>query len=159
MARARGRPSPPRRRSATKRHGWALAQRVVYRRRAVSIVSGCRQAQTGSGCRQCPGCVRVCVPMPKRILVVDDDPAQRRILEELIKRFGFETKSAGSGAQALHLLDAPDRGAISLVLLDLVMPDLDGLGVLERLAGMPGAPPVIVQTAHGSLDHAISAMR
>jgi DNA-binding NtrC family response regulator len=97
--------------------------------------------------------------MPKRILVVDDDPAQRRILEELIKRFGFETKSAGSGAQALHLLDAPDRGAISLVLLDLVMPDLDGLGVLERLAGMPGAPPVIVQTAHGSLDHAISAMR
>jgi DNA-binding NtrC family response regulator len=97
--------------------------------------------------------------MPKRILVVDDDPAQRRILEELLKRFGFETKSAGSGAQALHLLDAPDRGAISLVLLDLVMPDLDGLGVLERLAGMSGAPPVIVQTAHGSLDHAISAMR
>ena len=34
--------------------------------------------------------------MPKRILVVDDDPAQRRILEELLKRFGFETKSAGS---------------------------------------------------------------
>jgi DNA-binding NtrC family response regulator len=97
--------------------------------------------------------------MPKRILVVDDDPAQRRILEELIKRFGFETKTAGSGEQALQLLDSPDRGAISLVLLDLVMPGLDGLGVLERLAAMPGAPPVIVQTAHGSLDHAIGAMR
>jgi DNA-binding NtrC family response regulator len=97
--------------------------------------------------------------MPKRILVVDDDPAQRRILEELIKRFGYEAKAVASGEQAIELLQSPDRGAVSLVLLDLVMPGLDGLGVLERLAAVPGAPPVIVQTAHGSLDHAIGAMR
>ena len=83
--------------------------------------------------------------MPKRILVVDDDPAQRRIPKNSKAVRLRDQKSASSGAQALHLLDAP-TAARRHVLLDLVMPDLDGLGVLERLAGMSGAPPVIVQT-------------
>jgi len=97
--------------------------------------------------------------MAKRVLIVDDDPAQRRILEELIKRFGFETKTVGSGAQALALLEGAERGTISLVLLDLVMPEMDGMAVLERVHGKSGTPPVIVLTAHGSIDSAISAMR
>ena len=97
--------------------------------------------------------------MAKRILIVDDDPAQRRILEETIKRMGFETKTSNSGEQTVQLLEGADRTAISLVLLDLVMPGLDGMGVLERLSGKPGVPPVIVQTAHGSIDTAINAMR
>jgi DNA-binding NtrC family response regulator len=97
--------------------------------------------------------------MVKRVLVVDDDPAQRRILEETIKRLGFEVRTAASGAQALSLLDGPEKGAISLILLDLVMPELDGMGVLEKLSGRSGVPPVIVQTAHGSIDSAINAMR
>ncbi|MCB1513586.1 MAG: sigma-54-dependent Fis family transcriptional regulator [Hyphomicrobiaceae bacterium] len=97
--------------------------------------------------------------MAKRVLIVDDDPAQRRILEETIRRMGFETKSLSSGESAVELLDGPDRANISLVLLDLVMPGLDGMAVLDRLAGKPGLPPIIVQTAHGSIDTAISAMR
>ncbi|MDX2309294.1 MAG: sigma-54 dependent transcriptional regulator [Hyphomicrobium sp.] len=97
--------------------------------------------------------------MAKRVLIVDDDPAQRRILEEMIKRLGFETRSTNSGEQALQILDGPDRGSISLVLLDLVMPGLDGMGVLDRLNGRAGIPPIIVQTAHGSIDAAINAMR
>ena len=97
--------------------------------------------------------------MAKRILIVDDDPAQRRILEETIKRMGFETKTANSGDLAVSILEGPDRPAISLVLLDLVMPGLDGMGVLEKLSLKPGMPPVIVQTAHGSIDTAINAMR
>jgi len=97
--------------------------------------------------------------MVKRVLVVDDDPAQRRILEETIKRLGFEVRTAASGAQALGMLDGPEKGTIALILLDLVMPELDGMGVLERLAGKSGVPPVIVQTAHGSIDSAINAMR
>ncbi|MFN0219469.1 MAG: sigma-54-dependent transcriptional regulator [Hyphomicrobium sp.] len=97
--------------------------------------------------------------MSKRVLIVDDDPAQRRILEETIKRFGFETKTCGSGEQALQILDGADKDSISLVLLDLVMPGVDGMAVLERLADKPGAPPVIVQTAHGSIETAIKAMR
>ena len=97
--------------------------------------------------------------MSKRVLIVDDDPAQRRILEETIKRLGFETKTCGSGDHALQVLDSEDHGGISLVLLDLVMPGIDGMGVMERVASKAGMPPIIVQTAHGSIDTAISAMR
>ena len=96
--------------------------------------------------------------MPKLVLIVDDDPAQRRILESTIKRLGYETKTAQSGEQALQLLEGPEQSAIALVLLDLVMPGLDGIEVLRRVA-QNGGPPIIVQTANGSLDTAIGAMR
>ncbi|HEX2840307.1 sigma-54 dependent transcriptional regulator [Hyphomicrobium sp.] len=96
--------------------------------------------------------------MAKRILIVDDDPAQRRILEETVKRFGFETRSTNSGEQALEVLEGSDRNSISLVLLDLVMPGIGGMAVLERLKGK-ASPPVIVLTANGSVDTAISAIR
>jgi DNA-binding NtrC family response regulator len=97
--------------------------------------------------------------MVKSLLIVDDDPTQRRILEETIKRLGFGTKTASSGEQALQIIEGPERGEISLVLLDLVMGGLDGMGVLDKLNGKPGIPPIIVQTAHGSIEAAINAMR
>ena len=97
--------------------------------------------------------------MVKSLLIVDDDPAQRRILEETIKRLGFDTKSVSSGEQALQILEGQERGQFSLVLLDLVMDGIDGMAVLDRLSGKPGLPPIIVQTAHGSIDAAINAMR
>ena len=97
--------------------------------------------------------------MAKRVLIVDDDPVQRRLLEEMIKRLGFETKTAGSGDSALQILEGDDKDSISLVLLDLVMPGTDGMAVLDRLQSKPGVPPIIVQTANGSIDAAIAAMR
>jgi DNA-binding NtrC family response regulator len=97
--------------------------------------------------------------MPKLVLIVDDDPAQRRILEETIKRLGFETRTAQGGEQALQILEGPDHSSVALVLLDLVMPGMNGTEVLKRLSAKPGSPPVIVQTAHGSIDAAINAMR
>ena len=97
--------------------------------------------------------------MSKRVLIVDDDPAQRRILEETLKRLGYETKTAVSGEQMLTVLDGPEGASINLVLLDLVMPGLGGMGVLEAMQSKAGMPPVIVQTANGSIDTAISAMR
>ncbi|MEE8297138.1 MAG: sigma-54 dependent transcriptional regulator [Hyphomicrobium sp.] len=97
--------------------------------------------------------------MVKSVLIVDDDPAQRRILEETIKRLGFEARTASSGEEALQLLEGSERTPIAVVLLDLIMSGLDGMAVLERLKGRPGSPPVIVQTAHGSIDAAIKAMR
>jgi DNA-binding NtrC family response regulator len=97
--------------------------------------------------------------MSKRVLIVDDDPAQRRILEETLKRLGFETKSATSGEQALAVLESPEAASISLVLLDLVMPGVNGMAVLAKIGARPGMPPVIVQTANGSIDAAIQAMR
>ena len=97
--------------------------------------------------------------MPKRVLVVDDDPAQRRILEEVIKRFGYHVSTAESGDKALAALKSDTTGEISLVLLDLVMPGTDGLAVLSAMRSLPKRPPAIVQTAHGSIDAAITAMR
>ena len=97
--------------------------------------------------------------MSKCVLIVDDDPAQRRILEATLNRLGYKTKSAASGEQMLALLNGPEAAVVSLVLLDLVMPGLDGMAVLAKLQATSGMPPVIVQTANGSIDAAISAMR
>jgi DNA-binding NtrC family response regulator len=97
--------------------------------------------------------------MPKRVLVVDDDPAQRRILEEVIKRFGYLVATADSGDKALAALRDDASGEICLVLLDLVMPGTDGMAVLSAMRSLPRKPPTIVQTAHGGIDTAITAMR
>ena len=97
--------------------------------------------------------------MSKLVLIVDDDPVQRRILEEAIKRLGYETRIAQGGEQALKFLEGPDHAAIALVLLDLVMPGLNGMDVLRRVAHNATVPPIIVQTANGSIDTAIAAMR
>jgi len=97
--------------------------------------------------------------MPKCVLVVDDDPSQRRILEESIKRFGYHVATADSGETALAALKADSSGEICLVLLDLIMPGTDGLAVLSAMRALPRKPPSIVQTAHGSIDAAIMAMR
>lgn len=96
--------------------------------------------------------------MAKCVLIVDDDPIQRRLLEESIKKFGYIAKTVESGEQALSLLQ-DDAQSISLVLLDLVMPDLSGMELLEKLQPTHPHLPIIVQTAHGSIDTAIGAMR
>ncbi|MCA0399253.1 MAG: sigma-54 dependent transcriptional regulator [Proteobacteria bacterium] len=97
--------------------------------------------------------------MSANILVVDDDPVQRRLLTEMVRRFGYEPEAVESGAQALDRLNDKGRPPIGAMVLDLVMPDLDGMAVLERLAGREDRPAVIVQTAHGSIETVISAMR
>jgi DNA-binding NtrC family response regulator len=97
--------------------------------------------------------------MAALILVVDDDPIQRRLLEAMIRRFGYEVESADAGEAALSRLQAADRPSVDLVILDLVMPDLDGMGVLERMRRAELTAPTIVQTAHGSIEAVISAMR
>jgi DNA-binding NtrC family response regulator len=95
--------------------------------------------------------------MAARVLVVDDDPVQRRILDNMVRKFGHESVVAESGDQAARLLAGSEP--IDCVVLDLVMPDLDGLGVLARMREAGNNAPVIVQTAHGGIDNAVSAMR
>jgi DNA-binding NtrC family response regulator len=97
--------------------------------------------------------------MPTRVLVVDDDPVQRRLLEAMLRRFEYEPILAEGGEQALLLLDTPDRGGIDCMVLDLVMPELDGLGLLGRMRERSIDTPVIVQTAQGSIDTVVTAMR
>src|SRR5271170_4822640 len=98
-------------------------------------------------------------PMAALILVVDDDPIQRRLLEAMIRRFGYEVECVEAGEAALSRLQSGDRPPVDLVILDLVMPDLDGMGVLERMRRSEMNTPTIVQTAHGSIEAVISAMR
>jgi len=97
--------------------------------------------------------------MSPKILIVDDDPVQRRLLEVLVHRFGFGAETAASGALALERLADPLAPRVDLMILDLVMPGLDGMAVLGRLRGAPFAVPVIVQTTQGALEAAVCALR
>ena len=97
--------------------------------------------------------------MSERILIVDDDPVQRRLLENMIVRAGYEAVVVDGGDAAATLLTGPEDARIDAVVLDLVMPDLDGLGVLGKMRAAGLAIPVIVQTAHGGIDNVVNAMR
>jgi len=97
--------------------------------------------------------------MSGRVLIVDDDPVQCRLLDGMLQKFGYETAVLDNGDAALSLLAGPDGARIDCVILDLVMPNLDGLGVLARLRQAAIKVPVIVQTAHGGIDNVVSAMR
>ena len=93
------------------------------------------------------------------ILIADDDPIQRRLLESIVRRSGYDVESVESGEAALSRLQAAEKPAVNLVILDLVMPDLDGMSVLSRMHERDIRIPAIVQTAHGSIETVISAMR
>ena len=81
--------------------------------------------------------------MSERILIVDDDPVQRRLLDNMVRRFGYEAVLAEGGAEAMRLLTAAEGPAFDAVVLDLVMPGLDGHGVLARLREGGVSLPII----------------
>ncbi|WP_375452197.1 sigma-54-dependent transcriptional regulator [uncultured Devosia sp.] len=92
-----------------------------------------------------------------RVLIVDDDPVQLRLTAEVANRAGFKPLLATGGEQALAIL-REDRN-IGAMILDLVMPDLDGMGVMEVMTREGLATPVIIQTANASLETVVTAMR
>jgi DNA-binding NtrC family response regulator len=96
--------------------------------------------------------------MAERVLIVDDDPVQRRLVENMVGKAGYETATVDGGEAALKLMLA-EGTAFDCIVLDLVMPDLDGLGVLARMREARLDIPVIVQTAHGGIDNVVTAMR
>jgi len=97
--------------------------------------------------------------MSERVLIVDDDPVARRLLDNMVRKSGYEPVLAEGGDAAAKLLAGPEAARIDAVILDLVMPDLDGLGVLARMREAGLNIPVIVQTAHGGIDNVVNAMR
>src|SRR4030088_1307805 len=97
--------------------------------------------------------------MAATILIADDDAVQRRLVENMVQKCGYETVVVDSGDAAIAMLTAPDAKAIDAVVLDLVMPGLDGMGVLAKIREAGLNVPVIVQTAHGGIDNVVSAMR
>jgi DNA-binding NtrC family response regulator len=92
-----------------------------------------------------------------RVLVVDDDPVQLRLTAEIANKAGFKPLTATGGEAALAML-REDRN-IGAMILDLVMPDLDGMGVMDAMRREGLTTPVIIQTANASLETVISAMR
>jgi two-component system, NtrC family, response regulator HydG len=94
--------------------------------------------------------------MDARILVVDDDQSMCDLLEASLSRLGYEVETRTSARDALELVAAVE---FDIVLTDLDMADLGGLDLCERVMGTRPDVPVIVVTAHGSLEAAIGAMR
>lgn len=94
--------------------------------------------------------------MQEPILIVDDDPVQRRLSEAVLLRAGFNVVTVDNGKTALAKLETE---AFSAVLLDMMMPGIDGAGVLSGLAQLGVATPVVVQTAQGSIDAAVKMVR
>ena len=90
--------------------------------------------------------------MSARILIADDEPIQQRLLETLCHRFGYEAEAAGSGQEALARLNSPGADPISLLILDLVMPDLDGMAVLARLKEAGATLPIIALASQGGIE-------
>ncbi|UGY17605.1 sigma-54 dependent transcriptional regulator [Bradyrhizobium septentrionale] len=97
--------------------------------------------------------------MAATILIADDDAVQRRLVENMVQKCGYEPLVVDSGDAAIAALTASETQAIDAVVLDLVMPGLDGLGVLAKIREAGLNVPVIVQTAHGGIDNVVSAMR
>jgi DNA-binding NtrC family response regulator len=97
--------------------------------------------------------------MAATILIADDDAVQRRLVENMVQKCGYETLVVDSGDAAIAMLTEPDEQAIDALVLDLVMPGLDGMGVLAQIRDAGLTLPVIVQTAHGGIDNVVSAMR
>ncbi|PIE67171.1 MAG: DNA-binding response regulator [Deltaproteobacteria bacterium] len=90
------------------------------------------------------------------ILVVDDEKNYTLILTAVLEDAGFETLSANSGAEALAILSESD---VDLVLTDMKMPQMDGIDLLERIKKEDADLPVIMMTAHGTVEKAVEAMQ
>ena len=97
--------------------------------------------------------------MPQTVLIVDDDPTQRRLLEAVVTRSGYRVKQAASGREALAALAEAGADPVDLMLLDLVMPELDGYSVLEKVKADYPSLPVIVLTAQSGVETIVKAMR
>ncbi len=97
--------------------------------------------------------------MPASVLIVDDDPVQRRLLEAALGKAGHATLTADSGEAGLAALEGPRGGDIGAVVLDLIMPGMGGLAMLAAMREREIAIPVVVQTAQGGIETVVSAMR
>ncbi|MFQ5793404.1 MAG: sigma-54-dependent transcriptional regulator, partial [Acidobacteriota bacterium] len=90
------------------------------------------------------------------VLLVDDDPAFRKILSQELVSMGFELDSAGDGRKALAQLKRRD---FDVVLLDIKMPEMDGVEVLRVIKSETPLTEVVMLTGHGTLDTAVDSMK
>jgi DNA-binding NtrC family response regulator len=91
-----------------------------------------------------------------RILIVDDDPGQRSLLDSFLRSQGFETVPVASGELALATLQA---GGISMMISDVRMPGLSGLETMRRARQEHAVLPILLVTAYADIREAVGAMR
>lgn len=94
--------------------------------------------------------------MVKTVLIVDDDPTQRRLLQAVIEKQGYRAETAEGGEAALDRLATP---GVDVMLLDLIMPGMDGMETMEAVKAKQPDLPIIVLTASGGIDTVVAAMR
>lgn len=96
--------------------------------------------------------------MAKTVLIIDDDPTQRRLLTAAVEKAGFAARTAPDGETGLAIATDKNAGA-DVVLLDLTMPGMSGQETLEALAERRGDLPVIMLTATSGIDTIVTSMR
>ena len=96
------------------------------------------------------------LPERKQILVVDDEPNLRRVLSAQLERDGYDVHTAEDGEQALLILK---ENHLDLVITDLRMPKVDGMELLRRALELDDELPVVMITAHGTVDNAVEALK
>lgn len=94
--------------------------------------------------------------MTEKILVVDDELNMRLVLKALLNKEGYDVATASDGVEALKVLKS---GGVEVVVTDLKMPKLDGVGLLERVIRDYPSMPVIIITAHGTIATAVDALK
>ena len=92
----------------------------------------------------------------ERVLIVEDEENERTGLAELVTLWGFKVDTAADGIEALEKVEAFTP---AIVVTDMMMPRMDGVELLRRIAELPQACKVVVMTAHGSVDSAVEAMK
>ena len=91
-----------------------------------------------------------------QILVVDDEANLRRVLSVQLEREGFEVHTAEDGQQATEVFR---QHHVDLIISDLRMPKLDGMGLLRASMQDDPTRPVVIVTAHGTIDSAVEALK
>jgi two-component system nitrogen regulation response regulator NtrX len=94
--------------------------------------------------------------MSKRVLIVDDEESVRKSLEKLLAYEKYATFSAADGESALEVVN---NELVDLVLLDIKMPGMDGLEVLEKIKGIRSDLPVVIISGHGTISTAVEATK
>ena len=94
------------------------------------------------------------------ILVVDDDPSLRQVLDRVLSFEGYVVETVPTGYDALERCQVPERGAapIDLLVLDLGLPDIDGLDVARKLRAGGSAMPILVLTARGEVGDRVAGL-
>lgn len=101
--------------------------------------------------------------MAHTVLIVDDEPTQVRVLEKAVTRHGYNVLTASNGEDAVRMLlsgdTTPPGTAIDVLLLDLSMPKMSGIEVMEAVRPKLPQLPILILTAHGSVSNVVECMR